>query len=119
MTYFPEPAFQNIASFLVDPYYKDKEEHAKVWQKICVMRRVYTITDHYIAHDYWVGYEVLVIGSNLRSTISSEIETSHFGFDEVSGEWDNVVQRFEVYKVDGSKQEVRTELHNMHYDYTW
>ena len=85
------------------------------------MRRVYTeITDHYIAHDYWVGYEVLAIGSNLSSTISSEIETSHFGFDEVSGEWDNVVQRLEAYRVDGSYiKDKWTELHNMYYDYDW
>ena len=37
--YFPEEVFRNIASYLVDPYKKDKEEHAKVWQSIRVQRQ--------------------------------------------------------------------------------
>ena len=45
MVYFPEPVFRNIASYLIDPYKQDKEEHAKVWQKVGVMRYMYTARD--------------------------------------------------------------------------
>ena len=37
--FFPEEVFRNIASYLVDPYKKDKEEHAKTWQRIRVNRQ--------------------------------------------------------------------------------
>ena len=40
MTYFPKPVFRNIASFLIDPYYKERKAHAEVWQKIRVLRVV-------------------------------------------------------------------------------
>ena len=37
MTYFPEPVFRNITSYLLDPEFF-KKRHAEVWQKIRVKR---------------------------------------------------------------------------------
>jgi hypothetical protein len=41
MTYFPEPAWSNIVSYLVDPYKRDREAHAEVWQNISPCRLQY------------------------------------------------------------------------------
>ena len=34
--YLPDTAFKNIMSFIVDPYYADKQKHKAVWQTIKV-----------------------------------------------------------------------------------
>ena len=100
MTYFPEPAWSNIVSFLVDPYKKDREAHAEVWQKIRVQRCICTISvvdaDDFgdVSEEHQCEYFVF------RGSDDATIPTTNFGPDDMSGEWDNVEQMMELYDPD-------------------
>ncbi len=94
-TYFPEETFRNIASFLIDPYKKDKERHATVWKTIRVKReRVSTGT--YADEDE--DQEVITIQNTddeyclyVDGELSSQI-TTIFHKDDCSDKLDNVIE---------------------------
>ena len=101
MTYFPEPVFRNIASFLVDPYKRDREAHAEVWRKIRVKRFVLTTMGAY--HDYGYHdvineceYFVYIRDPRACGTDDATIPVRDgFGYDDLSGEWDNIEEQTE------------------------
>ena len=99
MTYFPEPAWSNIVSFLVDPYKKDREAHAEVWKTIRVQRCVYTssiVYDADFTQEHRCEYAVYALCE------CAEIPTANFGPDDMPSEWDNVEQTMELYNPDGT-----------------
>ena len=90
MTYFPEPVFRNIASFLVDPYKRDREAHAEVWQKIRVKRPTRL--------RYW--YFVYIRDPRACGTDDATIPVRDgFGYDHLPGEWDNREESFDLYSM--------------------
>ena len=105
MTYFPEPAWSNIVSFLVDPYKKDREAHAEVWQKIRVKRCVYTTSVVYDAdftQEHQCEYFVYVHDPSICGSDDATIPTANFGPGDMPSEWDNVEQTMGAYNPDGS-----------------
>ena len=82
MTYFPEPAWSNIVSFLVDPYKKDREAHAEVWQNIRVKR--FCSTMGYVINE--CEYFVYIRDGPVRDG---------FGYNDLSGEWGNIEEHIE------------------------
>ena len=95
MVYFPEPVFRNIASFLIDPYKEDQEKHAKVWQKIRVLRYLETIghgvsddeDGEFEEYEYNYYYAVLVEGEWV-----CQLPTTLTHHDDVSGDYDNMFE---------------------------
>ena len=102
MTYFPEPAWSNIVSFLVDPYKKDREAHAEVWQKIRVQRCVCTMSFDYGDNDFTEQHHCKYAVYAQGEFLVHNFPTPNFGVDDMSGEWDNVEQMMELYNPDGS-----------------
>ena len=103
MTYFPEPIFRNITSFLIDPYKRDREAHERVWKTICVKRCVDTSSIVYEAdftQEHRCGYLVYV--HDIRCSDDASIPTANFGPGDMPSEWDNVEQTMEAYNPDGS-----------------
>ena len=101
MTYFPEPAWSNIVSFLVDPYKKDREAHAEVWKTIRVQRCVYTSSIVYDA-DFTQEHQCEYIVHDICCSDDASIPTANFGAGDMPSEWDNVEQTMELYNPDGS-----------------
>ena len=92
MTYFPEPAWSNIVSFLVDPYKKDREAHAEVWQNIRVKR--FCSTMGYVINE--CEYFVYIRDPSTCGTDDATIPVRDgFGYDDLSGEWDNIEEHIE------------------------
>ena len=116
MTYFPEPAWSNIVSFLVDPYKKDREAHAEVWQKIRVQRCVDTISYDYGDNDFTEQHHCKYAVSSICGSDDASIPTATFGVDDMSGEWDNVEQMMELYNPDGSVIGTTYEWYNYQHD---
>ena len=104
MTYFPEPVFRNIASFLVDPYKRDREAHAEVWRKIRVKRCVGTTSGVYEddTEEHQCAYFVYVYDPSICGSDDASIPTANFGPDDIQpDEWDNVEQ-IELYNPYGA-----------------
>ena len=98
MTYFPEPVFRNIASFLVDPYKRDREAHAEVWRKIRVKRCVHSTMgfeeDEDVINE--CEYFVYIRDPSTCGTDDATIPVRDgFGYDDLSGEWDNIEEHIE------------------------
>ena len=103
MVYFPEEVFRNIASYLVDPYKKDKEEHAKMWQRIRVQRQRRTLINIEDDYSYTIieqhdRYFVRTIPSSTSNILSfrprydsSEIDTV-FYLDDHTRRLENVFE---------------------------
>ena len=100
MTYFPKPVFRNIASFLIDPYYKERKAHAEVWQKIRVLRVVESLifwNDMGIdivadedSHFYLVGIKRQHTATAYRFCWNAEGKKIRTDF---TGTYDNVLER--------------------------
>ena len=105
----------DIASFLVDPYKRDREAHAEVWQKIRVQRCVYTTSVVYDA-DFTQEHQCEYIVHDICCSDDASIPTATFGVDDMSGEWDNVEQMMELYNPDGSVIGTTYEWYNYQHD---
>ena len=94
MVHFPDPVFGHIASYLLDPdFYKkrrarDKKKHAKVWQKIHVTRSVKSVMGFEEDEDEINECEYFV--RTCDTDIIQIPVRDGFGYDHLSGEWDNV-----------------------------
>ena len=111
MTYFPEPVFRNIASFLVDPYKRDREAHAEVWRKIRVKRCVHSTMGFEEDEDVLNECQYFVytqVSGRLRDKAKIPIRDG-FGYDDLSREWDNIEESFELLYEGGG---VYYEWHN-------
>ena len=96
MTYFPEPVFRNITSYLLDPDFY-KKRHAEVWQKIRV-KRVMESTMGFEEYEDTIRdckYFVYIYDPNICDTEDVSIPTKEFGYDDLSGDWDNVEETIE------------------------
>ncbi len=91
--FFPEEVFRNICTFLIDPYKKDKEEHAKVWQRIRVNRRRATsmnVEDDY-SHTINEQHDRYFVRTIPYWGIGSEIDTV-FHIDDHTRRLENVFE---------------------------
>jgi len=94
MVHFPDPVFGHITSYLLDPdFYKkrrarDKKKHAKVWQKIHVTRSVKSVMGFEEDEDEINECEYFV--RTCDTDIIQIPVRDGFGYDDLSGEWDNV-----------------------------
>ena len=119
MTYFPEPAWSNIVSYLVDPYKRDREAHAEVWQKIRVQRYMCTTSVVYegdFTEEHQCEYVVYVHDPNIGGLECATMPTANFGVDDMSGEWENVGHDLEMWNPDGSYLGTTCEWHNYQHD---
>ena len=98
MTYFPEPVFRNITSFLIDPYKRDREAHAEVWQKIRVTRRMSSTMGFEEDEDVINECEYVVYIRDPRAIPHNTTipVRDGFGYDDLSGEWDNIEESFQL-----------------------
>ena len=118
MVHFPDPVFGHITSYLLDPdFYKkrrarDKKKHAKVWQKIRVTRFVNSTMgfeeDEDVINE--CEYFVYIRDPSTCGTDDATIPVRDgFGYDDLSGEWDNIEEHNELLYEGGT---VYHEWHN-------
>ena len=115
MVYFPNETFRHITSYMLDPYKKDREAHAAVWQSIRVQRWVHTQS---IVHedDFEEEHngEYFVYSPSGKSASATVLSTKFIeGLTSQSGEWDNVFQECALYSPDGSCYATTEEDHNV------
>ena len=115
MVHFPDPVFGHITSYLLDPdFYKkrrarDKKKHAKVWQKIHVTRSVKSVMGFEEDEDVFNECEYFV--RTCDTDIIQIPVRDGFGYDDLSGEWDNVQEGLILLYEGGAEGAI--------YDYEW
>jgi len=93
--HFPDEVFRHIASYLVDPYKKDREMHAKIWKTIKVVRyrgigKTFDITANTVQVESFDMSWAEVAGGNRG-----------YAVDTVFQDLDNVHQETRRYTTDG------------------